>query len=159
MHKALPRFALIAGLLFGGMAYGVALAWLLAPGSGLARVIGLLMLPLSLGAGIAMWYAVAFATVWKLLSRVLLQSARGGDLERDLTERITALAGRPIPGTYVFVPVALAVSFACGLIVALTPAALDFAVVLGAFTANGLVFGLLLRHLARAGRLPVPGEP
>lgn len=158
MPATLRRLGWIAVLLFGGMAVGVLLAWLLAPDSGLARFVGLLILPLSLGAGIALWYAVAFATVWRLLSAALMQSARGGDLESDLKARLQHLRGRPIPGTHVFVPACLLISLAGGGLVGLAPSARGFWLALVVFAAAGLGYGLLLRHLARAGRLPVPGE-
>ncbi len=152
-------YLLLGILLLGGMGVGVVLAKILAPGSAFAQFVGLLMLPLCLAIGMSSWYAAASTHVWNGLSEAMFQAFSGKDFDQAVDESMRALPfeGEALPGTYVFLPVSLAVSLIAGGLVGLTSASVGFLPVLGVMAMVGLGYGVLLRSLARNCFLPIPG--
>ena len=147
----------LALLLFGGGGLGMLLADALAPGSTFATAVGMFMLPLCLGAGLGAWYSVASTAVWSRLVKALFRVGGGQDLQSAMTESFADMQGKAMPGTWVFIPVSVAISAVAGLLIAIaaTSGALT---ALAAVAGTGIVYGLLLRWLARNGHLPLPDE-
>ena len=148
----------LAGLLFGGMGVGVLLAQILAPGSLLAEAVGFLVLPLCLGAGMSAWHAAATAAVSRRLLGSIFQAARGKDLHEAVEENLSDLRGQQIPGTGVFLPSSFLISAGAGALIGVLPASIGFLAAFAVLTLTGLCYGVLLRHLARAGILPLPDD-
>lgn len=153
----LRTLATWGSLLFGGMAVGWLLAGYLAPESDWAQAIGFMTLPLCFGIAMKSWYGAASATLFSRLLNAVFKALRGKDFKQSVMENMEAFRGR-MPGTYVFVPVCLVISAIAGFLMALSPTAIGFFEVFGAMTLTGLAFGLLLRWLARTGRLPLPDQ-
>lgn len=154
---ALRTLATWGGLLFGGMGAGWLLSNYLAPESDWAQVIGFMTLPLCFGAGMKSWYGVVSATLFSRLLNAGFKALRGKDFKQSVMENMEEFRGR-MPGTYVFVPVCLLISAIAGFLMALSPSAIGFVEVFGAMVLSGLAFGLLLRWMARTGRLPLPDQ-
>ena len=150
-------FALLAGLLFGGMATGLAIAVVVAGGSVGAIVAGFLFLPLVLGLGMSAWRGIVVAWLVGGLGRALWRS-RGDEAGfRAATRDHVRSAGGNLPGTWVFVPIAVLVSLVAAVLMAvsadrdgMTAGALTFGI--------GVAYGVLLRRLARSGLLPLPED-
>ena len=153
-HPLRPAL-LVGALYFGGMALGLALTGYLAPNSPMATFVGFLVWPLSFGIGMSLWYTVARSNLIPRLLRAILQSIRTFDLEGSLRQEFYD-ASTPIPQTRVFVPVTVCFSFFAGLIIACSPTAKQFELVVTAYTAAGLSYGMLVTWLARHGYLTVP---
>lgn len=156
LRELLHSLLLWGGLLFGGVFAGMGLAEWLAPGSDWAQFVGFMTLPLIFGAGMSAWRAFAGSLIFSRLIRALFKMARGQDFEQAAKESFRDLEGKPIPGTHVFVPISLMISLIAGLLIALSPETVGFFQVVGVMVAAGLGYGLLLRWLARTGRLPMP---
>ncbi len=150
---------LFASLLFGGMAFGLAVALAVGGGSVGAIAVGFLALPVALGVSLQTWRTVLLG--W-LLARLGMSAMRsGGDGTRFRSEVRSSLAGdgdrRALPGSWVFVPVYAATGAVAAIVMTLTAernAGLAGLLLL----AGSVVEGLILRRLAQRGLLPVPAE-
>lgn len=151
---------------FGGALAGVALAWLLAPGSAVAQFVGFMMLPLVLGSGFKLWEArvVSYLTKrfgWglvKFLWQALVRRRRPDAAEIMPTrEDMEELARRMVRGMSAFTHMGLAVGAVAAPIAGL--ASNRFLVTTVAFFVAAVAFGRLCTRLARAGYLqPASGE-
>ena len=152
-------YLLLGILLLGGMAVGVILARILAPGSAFALLVGLVMLPLCLAIGMASWYAAASTHVWNGLVEAMCQAFAGKYFDQAVDDSMRALPfdGEALPGTGVFLPVSLVISLIAGGLVGLTTASVGFLPALGVMALVGLGYGVLLRTLARRCYLPISG--
>lgn len=151
----------LAVLVIGCAAVGAVLVAVTIGTDDVALAVGALMLPLVLGLGYAAWRSLLGAWLAAKLGGALLRSR--GDEERfrdELRGSFSAIrdAGLgALPFTWVFVVVGIGVALGGGIVLALL-AGLDRPAgpVLLAAAATG--YGILLRRLARAGRLPLPAE-
>lgn len=91
------------------------------------------------------------------LARALIRSRGDEAAFRDETVAHLPNAGRVPPGTWVFVPIALAVGTLAGLGMAIAADGDRLLAGASAFAAS-FVYGVLLRRLARRGLLPLPEE-
>lgn len=151
--------ALLVGLVVGGIGVGLAIAVTAGGGTDGAIFVGVFTLPLALGAGFTAWRAILGAWLIGGLGRSLLRSRGDGERFRDETRRSFAAireAGiAALPGTWVFVLAA----FAVGLVAAfgMGIAAAENGLVAGLLLLVATIaYGVLLRRLARAGRLLFP---
>jgi hypothetical protein len=159
--EALGVAALWAGFLFGGMAFGLAVALVVGGGSEGALFVGFMALPLAFGLGMVAWRAIVGAWfVAKLTTSAVRSRGREDRFRAEVQATLDEIGkGGPagLPGTWVFVPVAVIVGVVAALLMLIVAdgsrvgaAALLFAGSVGV--------GLALRRLARAGRLPLPEE-
>ncbi|HSE78242.1 MAG TPA: hypothetical protein VLG66_09565 [Alphaproteobacteria bacterium] len=158
LGQTLRLILLLAALLFGGIAIGAWLAEWLAPGSWLAAIVGFIMLPLCFGLGMTSWYAIAHAAVMKRLGRAVWRGAKGEDFRGAVKSELADLAGRTLPGTGVFVPIAALVSLGGGAVIGLAPNSGGFFLSLIVNGGVGTAYGFLLRWLAVNGHLPLPED-
>ena len=159
--EAIGIAGLLASFLFGGMSYGLAVAVFVGGGAVGALVVGFFALPLAFGLGMTAWRSILGAWLVAHLARSAVRSR--GDEARFREELKGTLAGlrrdgpASLPGTWVFVPIAGAV----GLVGALAMALLAEGgrlVAAALILAGCLAVGILMRRLARQGRLPIPEE-
>ena len=103
------------------------------------------------------WRGVALAWLTGNLLKAGLRSR--GDEERFRTEtrRSIERLGGGLPGTWVFVPVGLAVGGVAAVAMLLAAEGDGFVAAAATFAACA-GYGLLLRRLARSGLLPIPAE-
>jgi hypothetical protein len=129
---------------------------LLAPEAALAQFVGFMTLPLVFGLGLKAWYAVVAAVGTKRLIGAAIDVLFR---RRDFTEAAHASfadwRGR-MPGTGVFLPIGLGAGFLAGVLTWLPYGSAGFPVCLGAWLALAGGYALLMRWLARTGRLPMP---
>ena len=150
---------LFGSLLFGGMAFGLAVALAVGGGSIGAIAVGFLALPVALGVSLQTWRTVLLG--W-LLARLGMSAIRsGGDDRRFRSELRSSRAGdgdrRAMPGSWVFVPVCATVGGVAAIVMTLTGA--GNAGVAGLLLLIGSIGeGMILRRLAQRGLLPVPAE-
>jgi hypothetical protein len=144
-----------------GAAAGALLAAVSSPGSGAALGIGALTMPLGFFVGLGAWRSLLGVWLAAKLGRSMLRS-RGSE-ERFRAETIRELrsireAGpASLPFTWVFVPACAAVGAASALLLlVVTGAGASWTAAL--LLAVAVVFGILLRRLARSGRFPLPDE-
>lgn len=161
MPGPLAAAATFVAIPLAGLAVGLLIAIIGAPGSEAAAIIGALTLPLAFGLTLTTWRAMLGAWLAAQLGRSALR-ARGNE-QRFREETIRSFARireaglGSLPFTWVFVPVGLASGFVAGaLLVAVSAGAAGTAAALLLVAATGQ--GIVLRRLARAGRLPLPGE-
>jgi len=161
LREVLAAASLLAILLFGGMAVGLAIALTAGGGSVGAILVGFLALPLAFGLSMSAWRALLGAWLLAGLARSAARS-RGdeGRFREEVVRSLQAIRDRGpagLPGTWVFVPVTLIVGAGSGLLMAV-------AAERDGLTAGALILvacaglGVLLRRLARQGRLPIPEE-
>jgi hypothetical protein len=151
-------FALLATLLFGGMAVGLAIATLVAGESLGALVVGFFALPLCLGIGLTVWRAALFAWVaGGTLSALVRSRGDEGAFRQVAHEQFRHGARSGLPFTWIFVPIASAVSLVEALLMALL-AERDRLLAAALILLAGIAYGVLLRRLAERGWLPPPGE-
>ena len=153
----------LAATAFGGALAGLAMAWLLAPGSAVAQFVGFMMLPLVLGSGFMLWEArvVSYLTRrfgWGLV-KFLWQSLvnrRRPDVVQLMPTREDAeeLARRMVRGMSAFSHTGLAVGAVAAPLAGL--ASNRFLVTTVLFFAAAAAFGRLCTRLARRGYLPPP---
>ena len=159
IRETIATLALLAALLFGGMAIGLAVALFLAGGSVGSIVVGFLALPLAFGLAMTAWRGLLAAWLMGQLAGSLVRS-RGDegrfrdDLGRSL---VRARASGVLPGTWVFVPVCTAVG-AIGAVAMAIAADGDRLASGGAILVAAIAYGVGLRRLARRGLLPIPEE-
>lgn len=136
------------GLFFGGGWLGIRVSRMVAPDSGLAEFVSFLALPAGFMFGIIGWAGASIpAAIRRLLRRRAAQPAEASDSKPTL-----------VPGSYAFVPAALATCVPAGLLVGALSRDVGFGWVLLLYSAVGLAFGLACWLLARAGYLQFPRE-
>ncbi len=154
--------ALVATAFGGGLA-GLAMAWLLAPGSAVAQFVGFMMLPLVLGFGFKLWEArvVSYLTRrfgWGLLKFLWqgLVNRRRPDVVELMPTREDAeeLARRMVRGMSAFSHTGLAVGAVAAPLAGL--ASNRFLVTTVVFFLAAAAFGRLCTRLARSGYLQPP---
>ncbi len=136
--------ALVGFLFFGGIAVGIAATCLLAPNSETAAFVSFLMLPVSFGFGMVLWYGMARAITPRLLGRALVKSLRTRELYDSIREELTNFEYRTFSGTRIFVPITVGISFIAGCIVSCCPTAGEFEVVITTYTSIGLAYSMLV---------------
>ena len=152
-------FGLMALVIFGGAGFGFLMAYLLAPESDLAAFVGMFMLPLAFFIGLKSWHGVAMAVMSKRLMGAAVKTVVGGQNFSDAVAEQTAdLDMRAPPGTYVFLPIAIIITVPCAVVFAFTAESVGAMAAFGIVAAVGVGYGVLLRWLARSGRLPFPDE-
>ena len=148
-------------LVLGGAAVGALVVAGTVGTDDVALAVGALTLPVAFGLGFAAWRWLL--TVWLVahLGRAALRSRGAEDRFRDeMVQSFGALRAKGIgalPFSWVFVPVAILVGLAGGIVIALID---GLARPMGPTLLAGVAtaYGLLLRRLARIGRLPLPAE-
>jgi hypothetical protein len=152
---------LLGGLFFGGIVVGLAIAVTFGGGSTGAILVGFVALPLAFGLALGAWRALLGAWVIAALAKSALRS--GGDEERFRDEMVGAIGGVRdrgsvvLPGTWVFVPITLVVGALAA--VAMAVVAEGDGPVAGVLLFGASAgLGMLMRRLARTGRLLIPGE-
>lgn len=151
----------LAVLVLGGAAIGTAVVAITIGADVGALAVGALTLPLVLGLGFTAWRSLLGAWLAAKLGRAMLRSR--GDDERFREEMRSSFgeirdAGLgALPFTWVFVPVGVLVGLVGAAILALLGGLdrITGPIVLAAMASG---YGILLRRLARAGRLPLPSE-
>ena len=150
-----------ATLVLGGAAVGAAVVAVTIGTDDVAPVVGALTLPLVLGLGFAGWRSLLGAWLAAKLGRAMLRS-RGDEVR--FREEVRGSFGEvrdaglgALPFTWVFVPVGVVVGLVAGLILALI-GGLDRPAGPALLAAAATGYGILLRRLARAGRLPLPDD-
>lgn len=134
---------IVFALFFGGGFVGEQLALALAPGSGVSRLLGFLVLPASFILGFVVW---AGAAVFSFIG----QFAKG-----------RASARKPIeipPGAIGFLWTSVLSCLFVGLLTGLLSKEHGVIFVSGAYLATGLVYGGVCWQLAKSGWLPFPRE-
>lgn len=148
---------------FGGALAGLALAWLLAPGSAVAQFVGFMMLPLVLGSGFSLWEArvVSYLTrrfgwgLLKFLWQSLVNRRRPDDVQLMPTrEDAEELARRMVRGMSAFSHTGLAVGAVAAPLAGL--ASNRFLVTTVVFFVTAVAFGRVCTRLARSGYLQPP---
>ncbi len=157
----LPAAATFVAIPLVGAAAGLALAIIAAPGSEVAAVVAAVTLPLAYGLTLATWRAMLGVWLTALLGRSALRSRGSEERFRDETIRsfaaIRAAGPGSVPFTWIFVPVNFATGFVAGFVlIVLSGGTRGGAAVLLLLAVTGQ--GILLRRMARAGRLPLPDE-
>jgi hypothetical protein len=161
VHNALAAVGSLALLVLGGSALGLAIAVLVAGGSEGAIFVGFLVLPLAYGAAIMAWRSILAVWLVSHLARSAIRS--GGDEARFRGETIERFQGirergpSAVPGTWVFIPAAGGVGILAGLAM-LIVADQNGGLAGGLIAAAGVGGGVLMRRLAKQGRLPLPDE-
>lgn len=159
LPTAAEGVALLAGLLLGGIAVGLAVALTAGGGTEGAIFVGIFTLPLALGAGFTVWRTILGAHLVGGLGRALIRSR--GDEERFREETLASFAAirdagvEMLPGTWVFIPAAMVVGLVAGFVMALAAPGSGMLAGLLLFAAT-IAYGFLLRRLARSGRLLFP---
>lgn len=151
--------SLMAALLFGGMAIGLAIALTFGGGSVGSIVVGFLALPLAFGLAMSAWRSILAAWLMGGLARSLIRSRGSEERLREELERslVAARASGVLPGTWVFVPVTAVVGAVAALAMAIAASG-DRLAAGGAILVAAVAYGITLRRLARRGLLPIPEE-
>jgi len=160
-REVVATAALLAALLFGSMAVGLAIAVTAGGGSPGALFVGFMALPLAFGVSVMAWRSIVGAWFLAILARTAIRSR--GDEGRFREE--AARSFRPIqeagpaalPGTWVFVPTAVLVGLVAAVAMAIVGGGDRVSAPALVFVA-ALALGLILRALARRGLLPLPDE-
>lgn len=139
-------------LFFGAGLLGSQLARAMAPGSGLAELVSFLAFPAAFMGGIFAWAGAALPAVIRGLVRLLILRGRVATSTRAATEPVI------VPGSFAFLPVALLLTGAAGLVVGVLSSTRSFVAVLGLYLLIGAGYGSLCWRLARSGILPFPRE-
>jgi hypothetical protein len=157
----IATIGLLAAFVFGGMVLGIGIALTAGGGSTGALAVGFVALPLTFGLAMSAWKAVLVAWLTAGLARSLLRS--GGDESRFRDEAKRSLRAvreggqAGLPGTWVFLPVALLTGLAAAALMAILADG-DGLVAAGLILVAALAYGIILRRLARHGRLPIPED-
>lgn len=159
VRSVAATLALLAALLFGGMAIGLSISLAIAGGSIGSIIVGFLALPLTFGLAMVAWRWVLVAWIVSKLAGSIVRS-RGDEtrFRADLGASMEgARASRALPGTWVFVPVCSAVGVMAALAMAIAADG-DRLIAGGAILAAAVAYGLGLKRLAQRGLLPIPEE-
>jgi hypothetical protein len=148
-------------LVLGGAAVGALVVLVTLGTDDVALAVGALTLPMVLGLGFATWRSMLGAWLAAKLGRAMLRSR--GDEERFRDEvrgsfgEIRDAGLGALPFSWVFVPIGVVVGLVAGVILALL-GGIDRPAGPALLAAAATGYGILLRRLARAGRLPLPNE-
>jgi hypothetical protein len=163
-HSDVAILIVTLGMLLAGSMLGVALALVLAPGSSVALLIGLVLLPCAHVAGRFAWAVTGFAVDPKSEGRRAVRAittlGRWVDEPRavhDKRER-GAFEGRFPRGGATFVLVHTLFAFAAGLTIGLALADTPVTTVVCAYTIAGTVYGAVVIAMARRGYLLMRSE-
>lgn len=157
----LPAPVLFFAIPVAAAVVGLAIAVVAAPGSEAALVVCGATFPLAYLLCFGAWRSLLGVWLSAIIGQSLIRSS--GDEQRFRDEAVRAFTsireaglGR-LPFTWVFIPVSAAVGLAAAALLVLLSSGRDaLAALLLALGATA--FGILLRRLARAGRLPLPDE-
>lgn len=144
LSSTLVSLCILVVLFFGGGFVGEALALALAPGSGLARLLGFLALPAAFIVGFVFWAGAATLVLIKRL-------AKGGS-------RSGRTPGEIPPGASGFLWSSVLSCLLVGALTGVLSQEHGFFLVSGSYVATGLVYGVLCWRLAKSGWLPFPRE-
>jgi len=154
--NSLRTSLLVGGLFFFGMLAGIALTTVMAPDSEMAMFVGFLVWPVSFGVGMSLWYSLATSRLAGKLFRALFRSLQTWDLDASLRSELSGTDWKSAKSTSIFVPITVFISFLAGLIIACSPTARNFDLVVCSFTGFGLLYSMFVTWLARLGVLPFP---
>lgn len=161
VRSVLGVVGVLAGLVLGGAAVGALLVAVTIGTDDVALVVGALTLPMVLGLGFATWRGLLGAWLAAKLGRAMLRSLGDEERFREEVRRSFGAAGQAGPGalpfSWVFVPVGILVGLAGAVVLALI-GGLERPAGPALLAAAATGYGILLRRLARAGRLPLPDE-
>lgn len=150
---------LLVALVLGGIGVGLAIAVTAGGGTQGALFIGIFTLPLALGAGFTAWHGILGAWLIGGLGRSLFRARGNEDRFRDESRRslesIRAAGLVALPGTWVVVPAAVVVGVIAAFLMGVAAAENGFLAGLLLLVAT-TAYGVLLRRLARSGRLLFP---
>ena len=142
------QFLLFLGLLFGSMVGGTFLSDYFAPGSHVARLLGLLSLAVPLLVGMVLWLGITIlVSVWRILRRGLRTSSSAPTLTCEIP-----------PGSSIFLPTSVLIVGTTGLLVGALGSTRPFLVTFAVYALVGLAYGLTCWGLARHGYLPFPHD-
>jgi hypothetical protein len=142
-----------SALFMGAPIPGLVLSQSLAPSSGVAGLVSFVMFPLAFVLGAHLWLGfVLLAALWRLVGKFVRWLARRPPRPDD---RPPTPAGPQVPpGSFVFVPVSVGLSGLAGVCVGfLSPA--GFILTVGAYVFLGMLYGVAVWLLARAGYVDV----
>ncbi len=154
----------LAATVFGGAAAGLALAWLLAPGSAVAQFAGFMALPLVLGFGYQLWRARVASFVARRFGWGLLKAVWHIAVNRQPPESVKLMPAREdaevlmrqmLRGMSGFTHAGLAVGVVAAPLAGLGADG-SFVLTTLVFFAACAGFGRLCTRLARNGYLPPP---
>lgn len=140
------------GLFFGGGYLGIQVSRALAPGSGLAEFVSFLTLPAAFVMGIVAWAGAAIPGAVRRFVLLVLKRDRSPSAKEKGSKATIP------PGSFAFVPAALATCLVAGMVVGALSLRLGFGWVLCLYAGLGLGYGVACWMLARAGYLPFPRE-
>ncbi len=142
------QLLLFLGLLFASIVGGALLSDYFAPGSHLARLLGLLSLVVPLLVGMLLWLGVTIlVAVWRILRRGLRTSSSASPRPCEIP-----------PGSSIFLPTSVLIVGMTGLLVGALGSTRPFLVTFAAYVLVGLAHGLTCWALARHGYLPFPHD-
>ena len=144
LGNTVASFIILLILFFGGGYVGEELALALAPSSGLARLLGFLVLPAAFIAGFFLW---AGAAAFVLITRLAKRAPRPSQRAREIP-----------PGAIGFLWSSVLLCLIVGTLSGLLSKAHGFYLVFGIYAATGPVYGALCWRLAKSGWLPFPRE-
>lgn len=137
------QVATLVVLFLGGGVGGVLLAERLAPDSIIAAAAGLFALPFTFAIGLQLWLGTG-------LLLAIVHRLRGRQFSRRPGQLL-------IPaGAFVFVPLAVALNGAAGIVLALAGSSIGWFATLLLYPALGGLYGTACWRLARAGYIPLP---
>lgn len=154
-RAAWAQFLTLAVMLFGGALAGSGVERAVAPESDVAHLVGFVLLPLSLGLGLVAWFYLALAITGGRIASAWARNRRG------FREAVAASAdpeAPTLPGTGVFVPIAIGICAVGGVIVAILPGGDSFLLTVAAHVTLGAAYGLAARALALRRYLTLPEE-
>lgn len=137
-------FTILFILFFGGGFVGEQLALVLAPSSGVSRLLGFLVLPASLIVGFFLWAGTA---AFLLIKRLTKGGAHPSQMSREIP-----------PGAKGFLWSSVLLCLIVGALMGLLSKEYGFLLVFGIYVAIGFVYGTLCWQLAKSGWLPFPRE-
>lgn len=146
LPPSLVTFLVTAGFFFGGAAIGTALAYWCAPNSAILAIVSFLTFPLAMFLGFPAWLGSAFVT---FLFQGIWQ--RRNAQQRNFAKLVP-------PGSWVFVPVAIAVFIPAALTAGFTAERMSFMGAAILYLVMGTAYGIGMWHSAKSGRLPFPEE-
>ncbi len=151
----------LVALVLGGGAVGALVIVATVGADDVPLVVGALTLPGAFGLGFAAWRSLLTIWLFAHLGRAALRSRGEEDRFRDEVVRSFSALRKDgmtsLPFSWVFVPVAVVVGLLGAILIALIDGLArptGPALLAGVATA----YGILLRQLARSGRLPLPAE-
>jgi hypothetical protein len=160
-REAVATASLLAGFLFGGMAIGLAIALSAGGGSPGAIAVGFLALPLAFGLAMAAWRAILGVWLVAILGGAAIRSR--GDEARFRAETLASFetvredGPAKLPGTWVLLVVPILTGTVTAVLMAVFAEGDRFGAA-ALVLVGAVAYGIMLRRLARQGRLPIPEE-